>query len=103
MNLVSNAIKFCDLSKEQPILEIKVRQMNNNVHLCIRDNGVGIVKEQQGKVYDMFYRAHKSADGSGIGLYIVKEAINKLNGQIILNSEEAKYTQFDVFLPNQKL
>lgn len=101
-NIISNAIKFCDLEKEIPTIEIQVKALKNKVHISVRDNGVGISADQQLKVFDMFYRAHKRADGSGIGLYIVREALKKLNGQVVLNSEEGEYSQFDLFLPNLK-
>lgn len=99
-NLISNAIKFCDLKKEESIINIDVRALKNKVHISIRDNGVGVASDQQTKVFDMFHRAHKRADGSGIGLYIVKETLNRLNGQVVLNSEEGEYSQFDLFSPN---
>ncbi|PCJ67339.1 MAG: hypothetical protein COA58_03190 [Bacteroidetes bacterium] len=100
-NLISNAIKFSDLSKDNPQIEIAVSQEKELIRIKVRDNGLGIAKELQPKVYDMFYRAHKSADGAGIGLYIVKETINRLNGSIHLSSEEGEYTEVNIFLPNQ--
>ena len=99
-NLISNAIKFCDLKKDNPNIEITVSAINSKIHICVKDNGVGIATDQKAKVFDMFHRAHKSADGSGLGLYIVKESLNRLNGQVILNSNEGEFTQIDLFLPD---
>jgi PAS domain S-box-containing protein len=101
-NLVSNAIQFCDLAKENPKIEIEISAINGLTRLMVRDNGLGIDEQYQPKVYDMFYRAHKKADGAGIGLYIVKETVKKLNGSIHLASELDKFTEINVFLPNNK-
>lgn len=101
-SLVSNAIQFCDLSKENPKIEIEISAINGLTRLLVRDNGLGIEEQYQPKVYDMFYRAHKKADGAGIGLYIVKETVKKLNGSIHLASELNKFTEINVFLPNNK-
>ncbi|MFT6843493.1 MAG: PAS domain S-box-containing protein [Psychroserpens sp.] len=101
-NLVSNAIEFCDLSKENPKIEIEISAINGLTRLRVRDNGVGIEEQYQPKVYDMFYRAHKKAEGAGIGLYIVKETVKKLNGSIHLASELDEFTEINVFLPSNK-
>jgi len=101
-NLISNAIEFCDLSKENPLIEIEISVINGLTRLLVRDNGVGIEKQYQPKVYDMFFRAHKKAEGAGIGLYIVKETVKKLSGSIHLASELYKFTEFNIFLPNHK-
>ena len=47
----------------------------------IKDNGIGIAKENQGKVFEMFFRATLQSTGSGLGLYIVKETVEKLGGK----------------------
>tara|TARA_B110000240_G_scaffold186332_1_gene222828 strand:- start:295 stop:2673 length:2379 start_codon:yes stop_codon:yes gene_type:complete len=101
-NLVSNAIQFCDLAKENPKIEIEITAINGLTRLMVRDNGLGIDEQYQPKVYDMFYRAHKKADGAGIGLYIVKETVKKLNGSIHLASELDKFTEINVFLPDNR-
>jgi PAS domain S-box-containing protein len=99
-NLVSNAIHFCDLEKNAE-LGIEVSLEGELIRIKVRDNGVGIAANLQDRVFEMFYRAHKRAVGAGIGLYIVKETINKLNGSIHLLSEEGKFTEINVFLPNR--
>ena len=66
----------------------------------MKDNGIGIPASIRDRVFDMFYRGHKSADGSGIGLYIVKETVDKLNGSIRMKSEEQEFTEFSIYLPN---
>jgi signal transduction histidine kinase len=66
----------------------------------VNDNGIGIDDDQQKKVFDMFYRVSHHSTGSGLGLYIVKEAVDKLDGEIRLESELTKGTCITVLIPN---
>jgi len=54
----------------------------------VEDNGIGIDNDQKSKIFDMFYRASENSTGSGLGLYIVKESIDGLNGKISLISNK---------------
>jgi len=65
----------------------------------ISDNGLGIPKKYQNKIFDMFYRANEGSKGSGIGLYIVKNAVEKLGGTVNFKSELGKGTVFTLTLP----
>ena len=65
----------------------------------IKDNGRGIAKEFQSKIFDMFFRATDDSSGSGLGLYIVKETVDKLKGEITFESELRKGTSFTISLP----
>ena len=67
----------------------------------ISDNGEGIPSNELPKIFDMFYRGSESSQGSGLGLYIVKNAVNKLSGHIYVTSEEGMGTTFTVELPNE--
>ena len=99
-NLFSNALKYADLRKDDPYLQVHIQVADNNAEMHIKDNGEGITSEAQPKIFEMFYRGSRSGSGSGLGLYIVKEAIQKLQGTIKVNSEFAKGTEFIVTLPN---
>lgn len=99
-NLLSNAIRFADISKPEPFIHIDVKVTDEDVFIIITDNGVGIEEQYLDKIYDMFFRANFKNTGSGLGLYIVKEAINKLNGNITVNSIHQKGTSFMVRIPN---
>jgi PAS domain S-box-containing protein len=99
-NLFSNVIKYADLRKENPYLQVYIKVANNQAEIRISDNGEGIPPEAQPKIFDMFYRGSRNGSGSGLGLYIVKEAIQKLKGSINFNSEFSKGTEFIVNLPN---
>jgi PAS domain S-box-containing protein len=99
-NLISNAIKYADLRKEDPFLEVDVTCSNGSAKIKIRDNGEGIPEHAQAKIFDMFYRASGRGTGSGLGLYIVKEAIQKLGGTIEVNSNYGEGTEFIVEIPS---
>ena len=102
-NAISNAVKFSDLTKKVPQINIDVSTQNDQIKIVVEDNGQGIAKEYQSKVFDMFYRANKSADGSGIGLYILNEAVKNLKGSVNLESELGEFTQLSIYLPNHTI
>ena len=85
-NLITNAFRYADLSKEIPFVKVKAELKDSIFYLTIEDNGQGIKEELQPKIYDMFYRANENSSGSGLGLYIVKESLTKLKGHIQLES-----------------
>ncbi|MDJ1473118.1 ligand-binding sensor domain-containing protein [Xanthocytophaga flava] len=99
-NLFSNAIKYQKIREQHPFLKIKVITDGNDAVITIEDNGIGIEKGHLDKVFGMFYRGSAQSTGSGIGLYIVKETIEKLNGFIQLHSEYGKGTSFTIRLPS---
>ncbi len=99
-NLISNSLKYYDPSKKNIELDILVSVSKSIAHIEISDNGIGINTDQHEKVFEMFYRATQYANGSGLGLYIVKETIDKLHGTIQLSSEYGKGTQIVLELPN---
>ncbi|MES2778355.1 MAG: PAS domain-containing sensor histidine kinase [Bacteroidota bacterium] len=99
-NLISNAIRYSDPQSTKSFVEINVVHSNGNATISIKDNGVGIKTENHQKIFDMFYRVSKKSVGSGIGLYIVKETIEKLNGSITLESELGEGTTFNISIPN---
>jgi len=95
-NLVSNAIKYRS-PERAPEVSIKTYQQNDYVILEVADNGLGIKKEQQHKLFSMFKRLHTHVEGTGIGLYIVKRIIENNGGKIKVESEHGKGTTFRVF------
>lgn len=98
-NLISNAIKYFDPAKEKPHILIHTTQSDGWFYFSVEDNGLGIIQEHQKHVFDMFYRATTSGEGSGLGLYIVHETMEKLGGKISLSSKEGKGSTFTVQLP----
>jgi signal transduction histidine kinase len=98
-NLLSNAIKYHNYSRDDRWIKIAVRKNCSSCCITIRDNGVGISPEHHNKVFDMFYRAHDHSTGSGLGLYIVKEIVTKMNGTIQLQSQPGQGSTFTITLP----
>ncbi|MBX2966726.1 MAG: PAS domain S-box protein [Cyclobacteriaceae bacterium] len=99
-NLLSNAIKYADMNKEHPMLEVRVTADEQKAEIHIIDNGEGIPQQSLPKIFDMFFRASTNGAGSGLGLYIVKEAVNKIQGTIQVNSEPDKGTEFILSIPS---
>ncbi|HCM76641.1 MAG TPA: hypothetical protein DIS90_09685 [Cytophagales bacterium] len=100
-NLISNAIKYHDPAKKEPWIKLCGEKNHRYVHIKVEDNGLGINSDLKDNVFDMFYRAHEHSSGSGLGLYIVKEALSKLSGSIQLMSKEGEGSVFSVTLPLQ--
>lgn len=97
-NLISNAFKYSKVKKE-PKVDIEATISEREFSLQVADNGIGIPLNHQDKVFDMFYRATTVSQGSGLGLYIVKDALEKLNGTIKLQSQENIGTRFFIKIP----
>ncbi|MFD2999874.1 CHASE domain-containing protein [Pontibacter toksunensis] len=95
-NLVSNAIKYKS-PERAPEVRIATYQEGEYIVLEVEDNGLGIKKEQQHKLFTMFKRLHSHVEGTGIGLYIVKRIIENNGGLIKVESEVGKGTTFKVY------
>jgi signal transduction histidine kinase len=98
-NLVSNAFKYYDPGKDEHYLSISATVNDSALDLTFSDNGIGIVPERLSRVFDMFFQAHERSVGSGLGLYIVKETMEKLGGTVTARSAEGKGSTFVVHLP----
>lgn len=98
-NLISNAIEYYDPAKDRSWIKLKAEKVLDDIYILVEDNGLGIKDELKSKVFDMFYRAHEHSKGSGLGLYIVKETLSKLNGSISVESSEGVGCKFHVTLP----
>ena len=99
-NIISNSIRYAN--GKEPVVDINVSVNKQSARISVKDNGVGIEKKHQKKIFDMFYRATDDNAGSGLGLYIVKESVEKLNGYIDLESEPGKGTVISLEIPNNK-
>jgi PAS domain S-box-containing protein len=103
-NLLSNAIKYQDPNKKQvaSFVKICIRTNAKEAVITIEDNGVGIKKEYLPKIFNMFFRASEKSFGSGLGLYIVRQIVDRLGGDIKVESKLGIGTTFTVVLPNLK-
>ncbi len=102
-NLISNAIKYSDSRKEDRFIKIDVLITTDSANVRFEDNGIGIEQEYLDKVFDMFFRATMQKEGAGLGLYIVKEAIEKLGGEIRIDSSPGVGTIFLMEFKNRFL
>lgn len=96
-NLLENAVIFKKTKKVQ--IEVSLRTSRKTIIISVEDNGVGIRKEQYEKIFEMFYRGSERSKGNGLGLYLVRKAVQKLQGKIKTESEEGKYACFTISLP----
>jgi signal transduction histidine kinase len=99
MNILENSVKY----SEADMIEISLKRKRKRVQIIIKDNGVGIPKEQVEKVFERFYRVDKSRSrdtgGAGLGLSITKTIINKFDGEISLESERGEGVKFTISFP----
>lgn len=101
-NLISNAFRYQDGKKTGRFVSVKVNLDQEACTLVVSDNGMGIPVEHQQKIFDMFYRATATSNGSGLGLFIVKENVEKLGGDIQVSSTPHQGTSFTIRIPNLK-
>lgn len=99
-NLISNAIKFQDSSKTDRKVWVNVKVAGSEAVIRIEDNGVGIDEEILPNIFKLFYKGRGAATGTGVGLYIVEEAISKLKGIIACNSQAGNGTAFIITIPD---
>ena len=101
-NLISNAVKYQKPEETNPMVNLVVKVEPHKATICIRDNGIGILSEHLNNIFKMFFRSkNNNKPGSGIGLYIVKEALSKIGGTINVESKYGEGTQFEITIPNR--
>lgn len=99
-NILSNSIKYHNYNQKNPWIRVMSKREEGGILLTIADNGLGIEKRHLNRIFEMFYRANKSSTGSGLGLYLVKDAISVMKGSIEIQSEKDMGTDFTIFLKN---
>jgi signal transduction histidine kinase len=100
-NLVSNAVKYQRPNEENPTVQLLVEVNQKEAIIQVHDNGVGIIEDHLTKIFDIFFRSSDFKNGLGIGLYIVKEALNRLKGKIDVSSVYGSGSHFVLTIPNQ--
>lgn len=96
-NMVENAITFS--TPVDPYIRLQVYQENDECVMILEDNGQGIPKEYQERIFEMYFRGSDRSKGNGLGLYIVRKAIEKLHGSISLQTSLHKGSRFIIRLP----
>lgn len=98
-NLFSNAIKYQDYSKSDNFLRVAYVQANYRHLIIVEDNGIGMSRDDLDRIFGMFFRVNRNIEGTGLGLFIVKEALERIGGTIEVSSEPGAGTKFTLSLP----
>jgi two-component system, sensor histidine kinase and response regulator len=101
-NLFSNAVQFQKNLPSQKIINISIDVIENQAVILLEDNGIGIEQRMQQDVFNLFTRATQKNVGTGLGLYMVKEAVEQMGGKINLESQLNEGTSIQVTLPSMK-
>ena len=103
-NLIDNAIKYC--KEESPFIQIHTVNLGKEISIKVKDNGIGMEKEEMKHIFKKFYRAPTgnihNVKGFGIGLSYVEQIVKMHNGSIIVNSHKNKGTTFEVIVPKKQ-
>ncbi|HYG04025.1 MAG TPA: ATP-binding protein, partial [Chryseosolibacter sp.] len=99
-NLITNAIKYHNINQADPFIRVDVDFTAKEALIRIADNGIGIGEHHLQNVFKMFYRADERSSGSGLGLFIAKETVEKLRGTLRVQSKVREGSVFEVKLPS---
>ncbi len=99
-NLINNAIKF-KTTERQPKIIVTTNRENNFIVISVKDNGIGIDESKFDAIFSKYYRLENAIEGSGIGLYLVKEIVSNTGGKILVKSQLDKGTEFQVYLKTE--
>ena len=99
-NLLNNAVKYQDPNKEVKEVNVQFKTDSQFAVISIRDNGIGMKTEQLDKIFDIFYRVGYDNKGIGLGLHIIKQTVERLNGKIDVKSNFGEGSEFTLTLPN---
>lgn len=99
-NIISNAFRYYKTYINDSFIKVKIMVGSARATITVEDNGIGIKPDRLNKVFEMFYRATDTGNGSGLGLYIAQESVSKLGGSIKVASEYERGTTFTVTIEN---
>lgn len=102
-NLLSNAFKYQKKNNDDKFVELNVDVSQDTLNISVKDNGIGIPANHIKNIFDPLYRATSVQYGSGLGLYNVKDALVKLNGEIYVDSKLNIGSTFKVIIPSKQL
>ncbi len=98
-NLIENGIKYARIEDNNPQISISVKQNDTSIEIIAADNGIGMDEKTVENIFVMFFRANRKIEGTGLGLHILKRAVERLNGEISAESKLGEGTTFTVVLP----
>ena len=101
-NIIQNSVYYSSVDrKKNPLVKIKLSEIDENVVISVTDNGIGIPKDLIPEIFNMFYRGTEYSEGNGLGLYLVKKSTEKLKGSVIAESQVNEYSKFIITLPKR--
>jgi signal transduction histidine kinase len=98
-NVIENAVKYQNHSNSSPFVHVSVTDHENLLRIEVTDNGIGIDETIREKIFEMFYRGNESSKGSGLGLYLVKNGMQRLGGAVTLKSAAGAGTTISLLFP----
>ena len=99
-NLIGNAYKFQKEETDAGFISLEIDVHDDKAKIKVSDNGIGIEEKHQKDVFNLFHRATQKNVGSGLGLYMVKESVELIEGEILLQSAVSEGTVVEIILPN---
>ena len=100
-NIIGNSVKYKKSNSDDCFVTFSLKQLEKSIEIKVSDNGEGISSKSLPKIFEMFYRGTSTSVGTGLGLYITKEILNKLNGTIFVSSELGLGTTITINIPNK--
>lgn len=100
-NLIENSIKYHDQSKGDSWVKVYIRTSLSGATIRFEDNGPGIPDEMRERIFEMFFKVNEESRGTGLGLYLVKMAVEKLGGTINLKSTPGEGSSFQIKIPEE--
>jgi PAS domain S-box-containing protein len=101
-NVIRNAVHFFDVNKASPFIKVTINIEKERAVIDVHDNGIGIAKQHMSSIFNMFYKATHLSKGAGLGLFVVKETLEKLHGTIEIESEIGFGTAVRIIIPNDR-
>jgi signal transduction histidine kinase len=97
-NALENALHFRQRGRAH-VIEVQAERQGEALLLRIRDNGIGIPTAELSKLGNMFHRASAQSNGMGLGLYVLRMALERVGGRFVVTSEEGLWTEIRVEMP----
>lgn len=99
-HIIANAMQYADLKKSEPFVKITITVNLHHAIISIQDNGIGMKPSTVEQIFEMFYKGTVHSKGSGLGMYIVKDTVQKIGGSIEVSSELHIGTEVKIVIPN---